>query len=81
MEVIALATYLGNYGFVTPIIAFRFLQDVCPFLLKVIRANSSNPIPFQARLRLRRAHDLLPPTTQVFIPPFEQLSDRGTYFS
>jgi hypothetical protein len=78
MEVIALATYLGNYRFVTPIIAFRFLQDVRPFLLRAIRANNSNPIPFQVHLKW--VHDLLLPTTQVFIPPFEQLSDRGTYF-
>jgi hypothetical protein len=78
MEVIALATYLGNYMFVTLIITFRFLQDVRPFLLRAIRTNNSNPIPFQARLRW--AHDLLPPNTQVFIPPFEQLLNRGTYF-
>jgi hypothetical protein len=64
MGVIVLAKYLGNYGLVTPIIT--------------LGANNSGPFPFEAHLRW--AHDLLPPTTQASIPPFEQLLDKGTYF-
>jgi hypothetical protein len=56
------------------IIASKFSPNGCPFLLGAIRDNNSNPIPFQAHLRW--VHDLLPPTTQTSILPFEQLSKR-----
>jgi hypothetical protein len=34
-----------------------------------IKANNLNPLPFQ--VHLRQVHDLLPPTIQAIIPPFE----------
>jgi hypothetical protein len=50
VKVIALTSYLGSWGLVVLIIAFKFLQDNYPFLLGVIRANNLNPLPFQAHL-------------------------------
>ncbi len=67
--------YLGNQGLVAIIIASKFLQDDCPFLLGAIKANNSSPLPFQAHLRW--AHDLPPLTIQASIPPIEQLLERG----
>jgi hypothetical protein len=46
LEVITTTMYLGNKGLVDPIIASRFLQDGHPFLLKVIQASNSSPLPF-----------------------------------
>ncbi len=57
VEVIALTTYLGSWGFVAQIIASNFLQGGCPFLLGAIRANISSPLPFQAHCMW--AYDLL----------------------
>jgi hypothetical protein len=45
MEVITLTMYLKNYKLVTPIIAFKFLQDGRPFLLGAIGANNLGSLP------------------------------------
>ncbi len=37
---------LKELGFVAPIITSRFLQDNCTFLLRVIKASNSSPLPF-----------------------------------
>jgi hypothetical protein len=56
-------------------IASIFFQNSCPFLSRAIGDNNSNPIPFQAHFKWAR--DLLPPTTQISILPFEQMLKRG----
>jgi hypothetical protein len=43
---IALATYLGNWALVAPIIIVRFLSYHHSFLLKKISANNFGPFPF-----------------------------------
>ncbi len=60
LKVIALVAYLGDWKLVTLIVELKILQDDYPFLLGVIRANSSGPLPFQ--VHLRSTCDLLPPT-------------------
>jgi len=43
---ITLTTYLRNWSFVTPIIATRFMNDQCPFLLEALAKIDNNTFPF-----------------------------------
>jgi hypothetical protein len=58
-----------------PIIVFKFWWDDYSFLLGDIGANNLGPLPFHAHLRW--VHDLLRPTIQICILPFEQFSKKG----
>jgi hypothetical protein len=50
-EVITSTTYLGRWGFLTPIVVFKFWQDGHSFLLGDIGANDLGPLPFQVHFR------------------------------
>jgi hypothetical protein len=67
--------YLGSWGLVALIITSNFFHNDHPFLLGAIRVSNLNSLPFQAHLKW--VHDLLPPTVQTSIPPFEHLLERG----
>jgi hypothetical protein len=39
-------TYLRNWAFVIPIVAIRFMNDQCPFLLEAFAKIDNNMFPF-----------------------------------
>jgi hypothetical protein len=67
-------TYLRHWGFVTQIIALKFLQDSWPLLLGAIRANISSPFPFQ--IHFNWARDILLVATKTSIFQFKHLLKR-----
>jgi len=75
LEVIVLAIYLEGWALVAPIIAFRFLLDSHPLLLKAIGASKSRPLPFQAHLKLVQKLVLL--GVVVYVLSFEYLAKKG----
>jgi hypothetical protein len=46
INTIVWTTYLMSWALVMPISAFRFLLDLCPFLLEAIGASSLGSLPF-----------------------------------
>jgi hypothetical protein len=52
LEVIVPTVYLGSWALVAFVITFRFVLDLCSFLLEAIGVNSLVPLPFYTHLRL-----------------------------
>ncbi len=49
---IASIVYVGNWALVAPIIVFRFLLNLRPFLLEAIGVTGLSLLPFQVHLML-----------------------------
>jgi hypothetical protein len=69
---------LGELRLVTLIIALNFFARRASIFIRGYSVNNSSPLPFQAHFK--RVCDLLPQATQISIPPFQQLLERGAYY-